>query len=395
MTGEICILINSLTIGGAEKIALVLSREWRKKGVKTVFVCLEKNDFFAAEGEEVVYLSDHTGEGENFLTKLLFLFVFAWRLKKFLRNRHISFVQSHLYRANYVNVLARMSGSGHRAQVVNHGIVSRYKQDGLAGRVSLMLVRMLYGRADQVVLPSQGMRDDLRTVGRFANETRVINNPFDVEAIEALKDEALGADEVLFEEGTRCLVVAGRLEKVKRIDDIIHAVRILTAQGLKVRCLVLGEGPEKENLAALAGELGLRGIVFFPGSKANPFKYMARADVLVSASEFEGFGNVIVEAMICGTPVAATDCASGPREILAPQSKSGLKLEPGRVEFADYGVLVPVGDRESLAAALAKLLTDVAMLADYAAKGPVRARDFDKTVIAQRYLESMRKLMGE
>jgi len=101
--------------------------------------------------------------------------------------------------------------------------------------------------------------------------------------------------------------------------------------------MILGEGEERPSLEALVRKLELEKHVALPGFVANPYKYMKRAAVFVLSSRWEGFGNVLVEAMATGTPVVSTDCPSGPAEIL---------------ENGKWGRLVPVGDVSALALAI-------------------------------------------
>jgi glycosyltransferase involved in cell wall biosynthesis len=107
--------------------------------------------------------------------------------------------------------------------------------------------------------------------------------------------------------------------------------------------MILGDGPRHASLLRLARDLGVAGDVALPGFVGNPYAYMSRAALLVLSSAWEGFGNVLVEAMSCGCPVVSTDCASGPAEI----------LQDGR-----YGPLVPVGDTDALANAIAATLDE-------------------------------------
>ncbi len=386
-------LINSLTLGGAEKIAITLCEEYRKEGINVVFVCLEKDDFYKINNNKVYYLSDHTGTNESTLKKLYYLFVFALRLKKFLKKENVSVVQSHLYRANYVNVLAKLLGSGHKAQIVNHGIVSRYKKENLTGKVNLFLIKKLYSRADQVILNSKGMMLDLKRIGKFRNDMCVINNPFDLNEILRLKEEAFKEDEFAFNKEKKYLIAVGRLEKVKRISDIIKAFGKLKKMCCDVELIILGDGSEEKNILDLIDRLQLKDRVHLPGRITNPFKYISKADILISASEYEGFSNVIVEALTSGTAVISTDCESGPREILSPKSDVNIKLKPGEIEFSEFGVLVPVGDHETMAMAVEELLSKNNILKEYSENGIKRAREFDKTLIKEKYINNLKLLI--
>ena len=120
----------------------------------------------------------------------------------------------------------------------------------------------------------------------------------------------------------------------KDFATLIAAFAIVT-QTRDVRLILLGEGPLHADLLALAESLGVAERVSLPGFQPNPLPFMRRAAVLVVSSAYEGFGNVLVEALACGTPVVSTDCPYGPAEI----------LERGR-----FGMLVPVGDRKAMAA---------------------------------------------
>ena len=136
------------------------------------------------------------------------------------------------------------------------------------------------------------------------------------------------------------IVAAGRLVAVKDLWTLLEAFRLLLAVR-PARLYVMGDGPELAALQAERRRLGLEDCVEFAGHVANPMPYIARADQLVVSSRFEGFGNVIVEALVCGTTVVSTDCPVGPAEI----------LDHGRL-----GYLVPVGAAGALSEAMASAL---------------------------------------
>ena len=142
----------------------------------------------------------------------------------------------------------------------------------------------------------------------------------------------------------RCPVIlaVGRMKKVKDFSTLLRAFARLLDQR-PARLIVLGEGRLQPSLRSLARELGIAEKVDFPGFKENPYAFLARADLFVLSSRHEALPTVLIEAMACGCPVVSTDCPSGPREI----------LEDGRL-----GPLVPVGDAEALAGAMARTLDD-------------------------------------
>jgi glycosyltransferase involved in cell wall biosynthesis len=146
--------------------------------------------------------------------------------------------------------------------------------------------------------------------------------------------------------------------------------------------VILGEGPERPALQALAGSLGIAGRVHLPGFAANPFAAMRGARAYLSASNAEGFPNALVEALVLGVPVAATDCDSGPGEIL--QGRSAAKVSA--MTEAPHGILVPTEDERAMAAAI-RLLTDDDARGRFAAAAARRALDFDRDSAIRRYGE--------
>jgi len=166
------------------------------------------------------------------------------------------------------------------------------------------------------------------------------------------------------------LLGVGRLVMQKDFPTLIQAFA-LVRQRCPARLTILGEGEKRPQLEALVRELGLEAEVSLPGFVQNPYAYMARSAVFVLSSAWEGFGNVVAEAMAVGTSVVSTDCQSGPAEI----------LEGGR-----YGKLVSVGDVAALAEAILATLsqpTDPEVLRQ-------RSRAFSVDLVVDQYLEVLK-----
>jgi glycosyltransferase involved in cell wall biosynthesis len=167
----------------------------------------------------------------------------------------------------------------------------------------------------------------------------VLPNP--VVTPELVECAAQPLDDPWFTAGAAPVVLgAGRLDQQKDFPTLIRAFAAVRSKRA-ARLVILGEGPERARLESLVEELGIGEHVRLPGFVSNPFSYMARAAVFVLSSAWEGMPGVLIQAMACGAPVVATDCESGPREVLA----SGK-----------YGRLVPVGDHAALAEAIAATL---------------------------------------
>ena len=214
------------------------------------------------------------------------------------------------------------------------------KTANFKSRIALRLIRHLLPSADAVIAVSHGVAEDLkRRVPKAGHLVEVVPNP--VVSEEITRQAEAPVDHPWFAESqVPVLLSVGRLVPQKDFPLLLKAFAEV-AHHRKVRLVILGEGAEKGQLSKLASELRIAHIVDFPGFVANPFSYMSKSKAFVLPSRYEGFGNVLPEAMACGTPVVSTDCPYGPREI----------LQDGK-----WGRLVPVGDSHALARAILETL---------------------------------------
>jgi len=362
---KLTFLINSLSSGGAEKVLSVTVTELIKQNYQVEVIFLEKNEFYTLP-EEVKknYLSEFNGS-ESGIKKLLYIPILAWRLKKYVKNNNIKLIQSHIFRANYVNVLAKLFGAKHKVEVVTAGRVSRYKELGLNGKLNLWLIKNLYAKADVIISKAQGMQEDMQKLFAFKNKQIVINNPYDIRYIEQLSNEKV--DDFIFHKDKKYLVSVGRLISLKRNHELIE---ILIHLADNVEIIFLGDGDEKDNLIELSKKLNVENRVHFLGQVKNPYKYISKADIFVSCSESEGFPNVLVEAMICQIPVISSDCMSGPREILGDD---------------EYGLLFDVGDKDKLKQHIEYILSHEDFRVDLTKKAKQRSYDFSLEKIIEKY----------
>lgn len=381
----IAILVNSMTNGGAERVVLTLAKELRMRSCDVEIILLEKDNFYEIpEYFKVTYLSNANGL-ENGFMKFLSLFVLPFRLAKIIRLKNIRLVQSHMYRANFVNILAKYLGGNHKTQLVNHSMISYNKGRGLHGVVKLGLVRLLYRHADQCILVSKAMQQDLSIYSPNTNST-VINNPFDLNKIEELSNMKSFETDFVFSKHKKYLICAGRFIKIKNFDVVIKSLNFLEDT---VELILLGDGEEKESLMKLSYELGLRDRVHFLGNIKNPFQLIKKADILILSSKTEGFPMVLIEAMVCEVPIISTHCVSGPSEIF---NLDEFEWEESGIKKTEYGILTKIGDPACLSEAIVQLLSDPVLSAKYRYNGRVRMNDYSKEAIVSKYIDSF-KLM--
>ncbi|MDX9960485.1 MAG: glycosyltransferase [Aliarcobacter sp.] len=376
---KIAFLINSLTSGGAEKIVVTIIDELKKENTNIELICLEKNNFYDLPNNiKVTYLTDNSKKSSG-IRKLLELPFLSLKLKEHVKENNIQIIQSHLYRANYINVLSNLFGSKHKSQIVNHGIASRYKKKGLLGKINLFLIQNLYTKADKVITISKEMKNDLNNLFKFNNTQLVINNPYDLRSINILKDQEI--TEFVFDSQKKYLITMGRLINLKRYSDVIKSLKDLNES---IELILLGDGEEKENLKILTNDLNLEKRIHFIGNVQNPFKYLSKSDIFILSSETEGFPNSLIEALACGLTVISSDCISGPREILAPNTNSSI-LSKNKFEIHEYGILYPTGDIEELSNSILYLFENINFKLELEKKSIIRANDFSVERIITQY----------
>jgi glycosyltransferase involved in cell wall biosynthesis len=268
-------------------------------------------------------------------------------LSGYLRSERPRAMMSTLAHMNVAAVLAKWVARSPVRLLVRESTtlsVSASHALGIRGWLLPRLVRRLYRHADIVVAVSHGVARDLaRVTGLPEGRIQVIYNPVVMSRVLSLAAEV--PDDPWFTvEGPPIILGVGRLSRPKDFTSLIEAfARVREIR--EARLVILGEGGDRPALEALIRKRGLTAEVTLPGFVNNPYKYMARAGVLVVSSRREGFPNVLVEAMACATPVVSTACPSGPWEI----------LEGGR-----WGRLVPVGNPDALAEKICEALEDPA-----------------------------------
>lgn len=293
-------------------------------------------------------------------------------LIRYLRQENPYVLLSALDHTNVVALWAKkLSRVPTRVVVSVHSTLSKASINATNTRARLTpaLVRIFYPWADAVVAVSRGVADDLIKLTKLPQEkVHVIYNPIVTPELFAKAEETL--DHPWFTPGEPPVILSvGRLTPAKDYPTLIKAFDLVSKE-MPARLMILGEGEERPRLEALIKERGLEEDVTLPGFVDNPYKYMKHAAIFVLSSQWEGFGNVLVETMALGTPVVSTDCPSGPAEIL---------------EGGKWGKLVPVGDIETLARAVMATLTnriDSRSIAD-------RAQIFGLDNIIRDYMEML------
>ncbi|WP_199526022.1 glycosyltransferase [Rhodosalinus halophilus] len=353
------VLLPDLRGGGAERLNLVLAEEFLRQGHAVEFVLLQARGALLAEAEGrfPVHALGCTRMRQAPL-----------RLARYLRERRPDALLAAMWPLTGIAGLAtRLAGRPTRLVASEHNDFRHMPSLKPAERWALKRFgRRLYGPCHGVVAVSDGVAESLREVAGLPPErVTVIHNPVRPLPPDPMTDDdraRLGG----WLEGEARLIAIGTLKRQKGFDVLLRALADLQ-QRCDARLLILGEGPLRGELETLAAELGVAESVWLPGFRPNPGTFLREADVFVLSSNWEGFGNVIVEALAAGVPVVSTDCPSGPAEI----------LDGGR-----YGRLVPVGDPSALSSAVEDTLTEPHPSDPLVA----RAADFRPATAADAYL---------
>jgi glycosyltransferase involved in cell wall biosynthesis len=327
---RIAVFVPSLRGGGAERVMLDLAHGFAERGITTDLVLPQ------VEGP---YLSEVRADIRIVNLKARRVLASLPGLVCYLRRERPDALLATLTHANLVALWARrLSGVPTRVVVREANTLTRVTSGAGTDRRRLFpfLVRKFYPWADGIVAVSRGVALDLETSsGTSAQRIHILPNPVLTPELASKAREAL--DHPWFGVGEPPVVLAvGRLSKQKDYTTLIRAFDRVRRQRV-ARLVILGDGPERAGLEALIAELGLTDQVLLPGFASNPFAYMARAGVFVLSSAWEGMPGALIQAVASGAPVVATDCESGPREV----------LQSGR-----YGRLVPVGDAPAMADAI-------------------------------------------
>lgn len=351
---KVSLFIHSFRGGGAEKMMVTIGNELQHRGYSIELVLVNSSGPYKSRVDPSIPVIEVGGENTLEI---------QYNLWKHLRSSNSEVLLSTMEIPNIVSVVATRWPNSIPVILRVANINSMKNRHGRY-RLIPFLKRLTYQRAEAIVTISDGVAVDLSKVtGINRQEMKTIYNP--AYNSEISKKSCQPVDHTWLDDEKRVVIGVGNMKPQKNFSTLLRAVGYLQLWK-DTHLIILGKGDLRDELIQQATNLGIRKRVSFPGFVDNPYAYMAKADVFVLSSAWEGFGNVIVEAMACGTPVVCTDCPGGPAEIL---------------DNGEYGPLVPVGDEKSMAEAIKKMLenpTESDVLIS-------RAKDFMMEKIVDQY----------
>jgi glycosyltransferase involved in cell wall biosynthesis len=335
--GRIAILLYRLRFGGAERVMLTVSEELARRGHEVDLVTFDVRGEFAEKIPENVRLYDLRSLG---------IIRAARKISKYLAARSPSAIIANGDRCALASFMARKLRPRENTKiiaVVHHDLTGVLGLRGASAKDKFLAwgkkfpMARVYRRIDEIAAVSEGVAASVvNFLGIPRDKISVIYNPVPVDEIREHASQA--ANHPWFADGALPVIIScGRLTPQKDFETLLRAFALLRRE-TSSRLVILGEGPEREKLEALIHSLGIEDCAALFGFEENPYKYIARAELFVMSSIFEGLPTAIIEAMALGVPVVSTDCPSGPAELLAGHPD----------------MLVPVRDPDSLAAAMKK-----------------------------------------
>jgi glycosyltransferase involved in cell wall biosynthesis len=362
---RVAIFTANMDGGGAERAMAKLAAGIADRGFDVDLVLSDASGHYLEEvPPEVRIVNLHAGRVLASLPGLV----------RYLRRERPAAMLTSMNYVNVVGIWARALARVDTRLVVNEQNALSLEAAHSPRRRHRMLPRLIgqfYPWADRIVSVARGTADDLsRTAGLPRERIDVVHNPIVTPELKQLADTPL--DHPWFRPGEPPVVVSvGRLAEQKDFGTLLRAFAKVR-EDRDARLVILGEGPERGSLEALITELGLDGAAALPGWVQNPYPWMKGAGAYVLSSRWEGLPSVLIEALYCGVPIVATDCLSGPQEIL---------------DGGSYGLLVGVGDVDGLARGIRS-----ALAGEVPAPAPESWRPYEQEFVVSRYLEV---LVGE
>ncbi|MDB4147072.1 glycosyltransferase [Amylibacter sp.] len=355
----ISILLPDLRGGGAERVNLDLAHEFKRQGHSVSFVLMQSTGEYLPEAQA------HFTVHELGIARARQI---PFALARYLRSHRPNALLVAMWPLTVIAPIMRLTGYRGRIVISEHCVLSaQYAGWGWVHRAALRgSMAAAYRLAHARLGVSRGVADNMASLSGIPHRMfAVVHNPIpsrkisdaqELRLIDALWDAPNGA---------RILTV-GSMKPQKNHPLLLRAFALLDRPD--TRLMFVGDGDGREALLSLARELGVTDRVIFAGFHPDPTPFYKTADLFVLSSNNEGFGNVIVEALACGTPVVSTDCPSGPAEIL---------------ENDKWGRLTPVGNADALAEAMRASLED-----DHdTAALKRRTADFAPEIAARKYLK--------
>lgn len=406
MKKNIVLLVPSLKNGGAERVvsrlASLLSENY---SVKVVLFDGSNIDYEC--DAPIISLNEKASSSDTLLHKILRFIRRLYKYKKFKKENSIDLTYSFIDSANIVNILSR--GNDKKITSIRGFAAIKSKDNVLNRFIYRPIYKYIHKRADKVVCVSEGIKRHIENEYTLdENKTIVINNGYNLSEIERKARLEIPVELKNIYSKDFIFISVGSYRYEKGFWHLIKAFSEVYKENQSSKLLIIGRGDEQNEIKIrdLIKRLGIEDAVYLPGFQKNIYKYLINSDAYVLSSISEGFPNSMVEAMACGLPVIATDCSTGPREILSQQYNHSSQAVG--IECLDSGVIVPkqnakedyqtleLDDKEILLSKAMKIyMKDSNMRDKYRIESKKRAQEFSYDKWLSKHMQVFNELLND
>ena len=366
---RVLFLLSNMGKGGIQSLTSVLSKELSNYSNLKIdlltFYPLEEYPFY---GDKFCF---NIPSSNNLLVLLKDFFKKIWLINKHIKSHDYNIVYASSRIPSFFVLMSKFVFRFKSPVIIafHSSIELENKALGLKGRLALLTAKYLSKYSSKFHCVSQGIASELKGLGFDKNKIITIYNAVDIETISLLSKENIESKNEFFFRDNNIIISIGRFEKQKNYTFLLKAFSKLP-QDLKCKLVLIGEGKEEAILKKLIIDLNLQDDVLLLGWQSNPFKYLTRSTIFTLTSLWEGFGNVIIEAMACNLPVLSSDCFYGPNEI---------------IKNYENGILFKPDDTDGFIEGVNKLIKNKQIRENIIKNSYGRAADFSVKKIAKEY----------
>lgn len=388
---HVAFFVNSLASGGAEKVILDLASDFIQKDIKVdLVICKHSGPLSNTNFHKINVIALKKNNRLSLLRRLSQLPAKEWlsiiillssnmpksfsriiSLQNYIEKSKPDVILSSLNTVNITALWAKHLSNSDTSLIIQQ---VNYLSEALPNGKTVFerfllpnIIKRWYPKSDKIISVSEAVKKDL--VENFSlpeYKITTIYNPLNLAKIKTLSSKNID-EEWLKNKNTPVAIAVGRLNKVKNYPLLIKAIKQASTK-LDIKLIIIGDGPEKQNLLNLISDLNMEKFVKLIGYQSNPYAYMKLSDVFILSSESEGLANVLQEAIACDCNIVSTDCPGGPRELL---------------EDGAFGKLVVANNEDALAQAI---IEELDRNID-PKKNQTKANSYSLQTISNKYIE--------
>jgi len=403
---KIAFITSSLTAGGAQENVINLSSYLSGKNYQVDIISLHStNDYRSKESKKyrIISLIKERNTFPTFTLPFIAIFVFFKLCMLIKKENYTHLIGSHEYYPFYLTVVFAKMFKTKSLLLLGNNLREEFRRKSvLFSSLHRFFIKFSFRFTDKLICVSKGLGADMRKNYHVpVSKIETIYNGIDINEIQKLSKYPVRFP---YKKNEKVISIVGKLIEKKGHVHLIKSFAMLQKSYPHVKLLIIGKGKLEKTLKILVKDLGIEKKVTFLGFvEHNPYKYFSLSSIFVFSSLYEGFGNVILEAMACGVPIISTNVPYGPSEIL-DDSLYNQKFR--QIKFGKYGVLIPdfsrtieeksdnyilLPEEKLLAKAILKLLKNTKYLEHYRRMSLQRVEYFT----AEKMSESHEKVIQE